>query len=262
MIKNKLSIIATAIIMTTTGLQAFAGINVGIGGGLYESNAPTGVYSDGINELNLTDTLGLEGNSNSYGWAYFEHPIPFIPNIRVELNEDSYNNDILLQKTFLGKTFSNNVNADLDLSSNDLILYWGVPMTGLLSTVTPLIDYDLDFGIGIKQYNGGISINDELGGVSVEEALDAVMPYGYLRARVEGFGVGVEAQVKYTSYLTNSYSDYLVKVDYTIPVIPLLDLGVEAGYKQMNLEVDLTDNVPVKTNLETSGFFVGAFLKF
>jgi len=264
--KNTFIKLSIAAIIAASGVAhaGLLGFNGGIGGGIFNNNEPTGVYSDGKVSLDLVDTLNLTPSTSYYAWGYVEHPIPLLPNIRLEMNQDKYNGTKPLSLSVLGKTFNNDVSTVLDLSSNDLIFYWGVPLTGIMSTITPLVDYDLDFGIGIKQYNGSFSITDQVGAVSVTQDLsEAMLGYGYLKGRVEAFGAGVEGQVKYASYLDNSFTEYSIKADYVIPVTPIIDVGVELGYKQTDLTIDVDSGAyKIQTNLQTNGLFFGGFVKF
>jgi len=256
----KLSIAAAAIALATTANAGVAGVNFGLGGGQLMSDDPSGIYSDGMNPaVDLTDTLGLEGGDNYYGWAYFEHPVPVLPNIKLEMGKDEYSGTRTINQTILGNTFTGSVDSTMDLSSQDLILYWGVPGTGVLSTAMPLVGFDMDFGLGAKQYKGEIAVTESTGTTSYMSEIDEIIPYGYLRARVEAFGVGVEGQFKYTSYESNTYQDCVVKADYTFPVTPVIDIGIEGGYKQTKFDVDFSGFV---ADAETSGYFVGVFAKF
>lgn len=257
----KLSIAAAAITLATTANAGFAGVNFGVGGGQFNTEDPTGSYTDGLTgtSLDLQNTLALEGASNTYAWAYLEHPLPVIPNIRFEMNAEKYEGAGSLTQTFYGQDFTGNINSVADISSNDIILYWGVPGIGLASTATPGVDFDLDFGIGAKLFDGEVSINSEVPGVGFTEVIDQPIPYGYLSGRVEAFGAGLEGQVKYVKYDVNEYSDMQIKVDYTFPVTPVIDLGVEAGYKTTSLTVDVND---LQADISTSGLFFGGFIKF
>jgi len=262
---KKLSIIAASVLTVSSLHAGLLGFNTGIGGGSFMNNTPTGTYSDGTNTVSLSDKLNLDGDTSYYAWGYIEHPLPIIPNIRVEMNQDKYKGSTFLTANILGKSFNNTVNSSLDLSSNDVILYWGIPLTSTLSTLTPLIDYDLDFGLGFKKYTGGINIDDTVTHLihAEQDFSDAMLGYGYLRGRVESFGFGVETSVKYSSYLDNSFSSFLVKADYVIPVTPIIDFGLEAGYKSTSLTLDVdTDNLKIQTDLTTSGLFFGGFIKF
>ena len=254
----KLSIVAALFIST---LQAgIPGIDIGAGVGQTSSSAPTGKYSDTFgNQIDLQDTLGLDGGNNTYAWAYFEHAIPVIPNFRLELNNDKYTGNVDLNRSFLGKNFNSNVNTTLDLSSQDLITYWSVPLTGLMSTITPMLSYDLNFGLGVKQFNGSAIVEEATTGIATTQDINEFLPYGYLRGRVETFGFGLEGQVKYAEYDVNKYVDTVIKVDYALSIIPTIDLGIEAGYKTTNLVVDLDT---ITSDLSTSGYFFGVFTKF
>lgn len=257
----KLSIAAAALALATSANAGLAGVEFGVGGGQFNTENPTGSYSDGINpSLDLENMLSLEGSSNTYAWAYLEHPLPVIPNIRFEMNAEKYEGTSTISQDFMGQTFSGSVNSLGDISSNDVILYWGVPGTGLASTAMPGVDFDLDFGLGAKMFDGEVSVTNSIDPtIASGEILDQVIPYGYLRGRVEAFGAGLEGQVKYVKYDVNEYSDMSVKVDYTFPVTPVLDLGVEAGYKTTSLTVDVDT---LQADLSTSGFFFGGFIKF
>jgi len=256
----KLSLISA---MALTQLNAgILGINAGLGGGMLQNKSIDGTVTDNSNSLvNLTKQLNLEGNSdNYYMYAYFEHPIPLIPNIKIEMAQEAYSGQNNLNISLFGKNFNNKVDSTLDLSSMDGIMYWGVPMTGILSSLTPIVDYDLDFGFGVKKFTGFVNLQDDTGIVSVQKDFqNTIIPYAYLRARAEAFGIGVEGTGKYISYNTNEFSEYSIKLDYTIPLTPILDFGVEAGYKTTTL---IADTDYFKTNINSDNIFFGGFIKF
>jgi len=256
----KLSIVSA---MALTQLHAgILGFNAGIGGGILQNQSISGTVTDSNNNtVDIVRQLNLAGSGeNYYTYLYVEHPIPLIPNIKLEMAQETYTGQNNLNVSLFGKSFNNKVNSTLDLSSMDAIVYWGVPFTGILSTLTPLIDYDIDFGVGAKTFTGSVDLIDQTGLLNVSQEFEqTLIPYGYLRARADAFGIGIEGTAKYASYMDNEFSEYAVKVDYVIPVTPIIDLGIEAGYKTTTLTVD---SDYIKANIQSDNVFFGAFLKF
>jgi len=266
--KKLLSTLAVVTALGTGTANALGPIDIEVGGGIWNGKAPIGTFSDGTLAVNLQDSLGLAGNNaNSYTRVVVEHVIPFVPNIRWEQSNMTFSGTKTFNATFFGQTYSADVNSGLNVSHQDVVLYWGVPLTGIMSSILPLVDFDMDFGFGGKIFNGLFTIKNpidptqDVSQVIKPEISGTALPipYGYIRARVAAAGIGVDYDLKIIGFNGNAFSDSTIKLDYTFDLIPLIDLGVEVGYRNMSLNIETT---AISTNLQFNGIVYGAFARF
>ena len=260
----KVALVSTLISSANAG----AVLDLEVGGGMWSTSAPTGYLEVTGVDVDLATEANLGSTSdNMYMWVVIDHPIPLIPNLRVEqttlksTGTKSYTTGIADLFTYTG-----DVDTELDLSNSDFILYWGVPF----ATWAPFID-ELDFGLGVKVFNGSLVMTENLTGSSLaDESIDnAPLPYLYGKLRVEPpfmFGIGVEAELKYLSIDTSSYvtnfNETIIKLDWGLEApLPILDIeaGIEAGYRTMSFDIDAS---ALKTDVEFNGIFFGVYGKF
>ncbi|MEA1983097.1 MAG: hypothetical protein U9N39_06095, partial [Campylobacterota bacterium] len=90
-----------------------------------------------------------------------------------------------------------------------------------------------------------------------------VLPLGYLRGRVQipVTKIGIEADVKYISYGNSTVSEFRAKVDYTLGFIPVIQPGIEIGYRMQSIDVQ-SDNEKTKLKMDYSGVYAGLMLRF
>jgi outer membrane protein len=193
--------------------------------------AGAGVWNQ---EPKQTTALGTDtGNTEDdiYVWAYVKHPTPVIPNLRVEYS------------TATAKIVSGSTQ---EFTQIDVIPYYN-----LLDNTAWIT---LDLGLDIRS----VSLDDE----ALNKTDDIVLPLGYVRTRVQLplTGLGAEADVKYISYSDNTFYDARIKLDYTFDITPVIQPGIEVGYRIQKVE---TDELLNRTyNLEFSGLYIGAMLRF
>jgi len=243
---------ATAIALVLASGNVAALPLVDFWAGAYSWNtAYTGDVSANPIDLSLENTLQLEDSNNNVIWAAFEHPIPVIPNIQIKQTtlETTGMGSIDEEFTFGGTTYSESVSLDsnINLNHTDLTLYWGLPL--------PIVT--IDFGVNVRQFDGELTIND---GSTV---LDAPIPM--LFARVGGYlpftGLSLMAEANYIGYGETNHMDVQVVARYTLPIIPVLDVNIEAGYRAFQLNIDPTDfggsSSDLNADIDMSGVFVG-----
>ncbi len=257
------TILASALI---TSANAGAILDVEFGGGMWAAGKPTGQITSSGTVVDLANEAKLESSNNMYAWAVIDHPIPVIPNIRVEhtaLKTSGTNSAGLTVGSF---SVNNSVNTELDLTHTDFIGYWGIPF----GTWLPFID-ELDFGLGAKVFTGSLTAADTLGVVTpYDKAFNAAVPYGYGKLRIAPplmMGAGIEGEVKYLTIdvgsLKTNFIEYIIKADWGITLpIPALDIkpGIEVGYRNMSLDVDAGSTA--NADIGFSGIFFGAYAKF
>lgn len=220
--------------------------------GAYQWNtAYEGTVNGGDYQIDLQEDLNLEDSKNNVIWAAFEHPIPVIPNVQIKQTEMTTTGQGTSTQSFTygGKSYEGDVtlNSDMDLTHTDLTAYWGLPLP--IATV--------DFGINIRQFDGHLEINDG------RAALDVPVPMAFARvgAYLPFTGLAVMAEGNYIGYGDSNHMDLQVVLRYTIPMIPVLDVNVEAGYRTFQLNIDPTDfggdKNDFNADIDMSGYFVG-----
>ncbi|MFA6144516.1 MAG: TIGR04219 family outer membrane beta-barrel protein [Sulfurimonas sp.] len=176
---------------------------------------------------NNSDTVFNGTTESAYQiGAYLEHPIPLIPNIRLDYTSNM---------TFSG------VGNDVSLKQLDITPYYEI-----LDNIV-----DLDIGITAKTISGKTK-------VITEETFNAVIPMGYVAAAVmlPGTGLSVDGNVKYISFSGDSLTDARVKASWDI----VAGLQVHAGYRYESLQLD--KRFDITTNATFKGPFVGLGYKF
>lgn len=262
-IKNILATTALIAGLATTA-QAGAIIDIEIGGGSWSTSAPTGSLTtagtvgdatfDFQNQANLGETT-----DNAYMWAVLDHPIPIVPNIRIEqvtLKSAGTKN------VNIANLINGNIETELDMSNTDMIAYWGVPF----ATWLPFMD-EVDFGLGVKSFSGALIMDNGTPADTVNTSFDgAMVPYGYAKLRVVPpfmMGIGLEVELKQMAVEdVATFDETIVKADWGfLAPLPLLDIegGIEVGYRSMNLEVDVPE---LNANFGFDGIFFGVYGKF
>jgi len=249
MIKNSkkiaLSLIATVAIATSVNAD-FLGAEVG-----YAAWSPslTGDIRKGTGTLDFEKDLGYgSSEANSFMWAYIDHPLPLIPNLKVQ--KTSYTDSSIKNQTitFLGNTYSaGNVTSSITLDQLDVIPYWRILDNWV----------NLDIGFNFKSIDGNIKLSD---GVTTDTNKDfsAVIPmlYGKARFDMPFTGLSVEADVSYLGLGGNSLSDMKAGIVYETT----FGLGATAGIRKQNLSIDDVDGIYSDINIE--GIYAGVFFHF
>ena len=175
-----------------------------------------------------TSRTTFNGNTES-GYqigAYLEHPIPMLPNLRLD-----YTSDV---------TFSGQSN-DVSMKQMDVTPYYEI-----LDNIV-----DIDIGMTVKTLNGKTK-------GAVEESFNAVIPMGYLAASVmaPGTGFSVAGSVKYINISGDSMTDARIKA------VMKIVAGVQAqvGYRYESLKLD--NRFDLTTNATVKGPFVGLGYSF
>ena len=162
-----------------------------------------------------------------------EHPVPFIPNAKIRY----VNLDTQTKAETLGQP-----NYSVDLDHGDFILYYE-----LLDNIV-----SVDAGIGATVLDGHIT---SFTGKRVE--VDETYPIAYLSGEVKlpFTGFSAKGEATYTNYDDARITDALAEVKYDFADNLLIDLGVKAGYRILNIDLDDYDNNDLK--FEFKGPYIG-----
>ena len=220
-----------------------------------------GVSGDVSGTADLEDDLKLDAGGQNVIYFAFEHPIPVVPNIKMKTTDMSSDGtgNLNVDLNLGGETISANtdVASKLDLSHTDYTLYWGLPL--------PIVT--LDFGLTLRQFDGSMEVVDTANSaIDAAADLDVTVPMGYLKvgADIPLTGLSLGGDINVISYEDSGITDYDLNMTYVLPLIPLLDVGITAGYRSFDLEINpddfggSDDDLSAKTTID--GPYIGISL--
>ena len=214
--------------------------------------------------LNMEDDLNMDDSEEGQLWAYFEHPVPLIPNVRLQQSNldvagDDGDFDYTLQTPFGDFDAAiEDIDSRLDLDMDDFIVYWS-PLPENILTLGVL---SLDIGLNIRNVSGDLYMEGEDTTVgdthTVDEDISATVPMGYgsLRANIPGTGVSLGGAISTLSFGDNEFTDTTLDVAWRSS----MGLGVRGGVRTIDLVLE--DAGDVDLDMEFSGAFLGAFYQF
>lgn len=200
--------------------------------------------------IDLEKDLGYGDTNTNFMWASFEHPVPIIPNLKIQhttVDEDS-TSTLSRNFEFDGTTYnaSTLVNSTIQLNQTDFILYY------------ELLDnwVNFDFGINGKYLDTKVAISDSTN--SSSKSLSYVIPMVYAKAKFDLplSGLSVESDISYIGYDSSKFYDLKGGVSYETS----FGLGATVGYRYEKLELD--DISDVYSDIEISGIYGGLFYHF
>jgi len=197
------------------------------------------------------EDLGMGDNNNNFYYIAIEHPILFLPNIKVQQNNITSNQSSVIENNFsignIDYTSGSTVATAIDLSYTDAALYYELLDNWLT----------LDLGVTLRKYSGHMEA--ESASLSDKTDIHISVPLAYGRMQFDlpltGFFAGLEGN--YISYDGNDLADYSAKIGYSFD--SALDLGVEVGYRALTVNIDDGD---VHTNLDIKGPYAAAIFHF
>lgn len=199
--------------------------------------------------FDLEDNLGYSDTSANSFYVAIEHPVPLVPNVRIENTSLSESSTGTVTGSFNGNTYNGSVSSTVDLSHTDFTAYYEL--------LDGLAWINLDAGITVRQFNGEISIaNDPLD-------IDAPVPLLYGKAAVDlpfaPFPVSAGALVNYLSVGGATVSDQRFYIAAAAP-LAVVDLGAEVGYRNFGIELD--DVGDLNADIKASGLYASATVHF
>lgn len=213
-----------------------------VGGGSW-SHDPSGTFSStqtGSSTIDIKSDLNVSKKSESYVWMAFEHPVPFLPNIRLERSSLTNTGSTSGTFNFNGQTTTGNF--EVTLKSTDAILYYR------------LLDnwVNLDLGLDVRKIDGTFALGSNN---SISVSTPVPMLYAAAEFDLPLTGLSVGADYKVVSYQGSNYSDSRLRVAYEYGVV-----GIEAGVRATKIKLSDVDSV--NADLDFKGVMVGAFLHF
>ncbi len=238
---NKLLILifAAITVVSNSARADFLGLYAGAG---VWNHSPSGGFQStqpGSTDIDVENNLGMSKETEGYAYIAFDHPVPLLPNVRLEKTALTHTGNASIPLGFNGQTVTGNAVASLD--STDIILYWR------------LLDnwVNLDIGLTARKFDGEFSI----GSTTVDVTETIPMLYAAAQFDLPFTGLSVGGDINMINAGGNSLTDTRIRVLYEMGIV-----GFEAGLRSTKIDLDDVDNVT--TSITFDGLFLGAFLHF
>lgn len=240
-----------ACLSTSAQADTFLGLYLGADGWRTDTSG-----SFGTNEP--AQAFNFEPSTQGSFYIALEHPIPVLPNVRLQYNDlkSSGSTDIAQQFNFAGQSFSVNsaVFNELDLSSTDVVLYYELLDNRLVS---------LDLGLNAKRVEGRAFVTEQVPqGRSGEQEVSQWLPMLYASTQI-GLpltGLDLFASGSYIGWSDSRMYDVQAGVGYKIIDSLAVNVRLKLGYRAVNLKLDDLDNL--YTDVDFKGVFAGVELHF
>lgn len=254
--KSILTILISVISFSTLVSADLARLEAGAGAWMQTPNTHM-EYKDSTGLSGKDDSTTTEDETQGYIWMLVKHPIPLIPNLRLEYVNISSVGQGEGEFTFFPVNLAGDTPSTLELTQFDIIPYYNI----LDNTSWITLDIGLDIKVIETTYTATPSSGFGLLGDYVEVSTD-VTPLLYVRGRFEipTTNIALEADIKYITDGTSTLSDVRVKVDYTLDFIPVIQPGVELGYRMQKMYVETDEDLIA--DYDFSGVYVGVMVRF
>jgi outer membrane protein len=239
--------IGTLALAMTCSVQADTVFGIYAGAGTWQADysGDIGNPSASINEL------GLKDDNNQFYYIAIEHPILFLPNIKLQKNDISSRQSGTITNGFsldnANFPAGTQVSTDIDLSYTDAALYY------------ELLDnwINLDLGVTLRKYSGHLQAQSSPLADQINIDLKVPLLYGRFQFDLPftGFSAGFEGN--YITYDGSDLADYTAKISYLFD--SALDVGIEVGYRSITANID---DDGVNTNLDLTGPYAAAIFHF
>jgi outer membrane protein len=224
------------------------------GAGVWDQE-PDG-YLQYKNAPSFTDSdVGYSNEKKMYAWINVKHPVPILPNVRLEYTPMEFSGTSTTGFEYDGTTFSAGAKSTLSMDQYDAILYYNILDNTGWTTI--------DVGLDIKYIDTSFQANETGNSVSQSDGIALPMAYGRLRFEIPATDIGLEGDIKYTGYKNSKVYDYRIKADYSLD-LSVIDLGLEAGYRFQRINIDSGDFSSLDTtgDIDISGFYAGVMVRF
>lgn len=198
--------------------------------------------------LTASESVGIKFDDASVNiFAAFEHPIPFLPNVRLQQNNIQASGLIPLADANFQNGERVYVSGDIDLSHTDVTLYYEILDNWV----------NLDLGLTAKYFDGYSRLNYEML-IDDESDFDDWIPmvYGQAQFDLPFTGFSASATVSALSFDSNHVTD----LDMALKYQNNLGFGADLGYRTM--DVDLKNINSFRSDLKIDGFYLGGRFEF
>jgi len=246
--------ILTAALLTSSLLPMAATADTIFGvyaGGQYWHTNTSGSFAD---DSNLR-RFNFDSEQQSSLYVAVEHPIPFIPNIKVRHNQLEVTGTATLDTGFsyAGQTWAPGtaVQTFIDLTHTDFTLYYEI------------LDNDVvafDVGVTAKRVDGLLAVSD--GNLSGQLSSDGWVPtlYAHGRFGIPATDLTLFALANAVSIDDSRIRDMEAGVEYRLLDNLAINMNLQLGYRNITIELDDLDGI--YSDLRFKGPYIGLEIHF
>ncbi len=241
---RKLAVAAASSLILAVPVAQADVIGLGANVSYWDSNLSGRIVNNG-DAVSVDNDLDLDSSSNTNATIYFEHPVPVLPNVRINYTKvDQSGRGRVGVAGFDGVT--GNVRSDLEIEQLDLTLYYEILDNWV----------NLDLGLTARDLSSELTVSQVGGVLTSKTKVDGVVPMAYVAARFDlpFTGVSVGGSGNIISFDGDSLHDFNVYGQYEFALIQL-----RAGYRQMSLDYEDDDNT---LDVDIDGPFISAGISF
>ncbi|MCU7976397.1 TIGR04219 family outer membrane beta-barrel protein [Shewanella sp. SW36] len=244
----KKTLLASAVLgfCMATSAQAATVVGFTIGGDYWRADT-SGTFAD---KGQPQQTFDYSSSAQGSYWIAVEHPLPFVPNIKIRENSlDQKGSMSGADFNFNGHDFKGNVTAYTDLSNTDFVLYYEILDNDIVS---------LDLGAAYKLMNGSLRVQDP--GHPEEKDVDSGIVMGYASTHVGMPGLGLYGFADLMQGVNeSSVHDYAIGLGWQFDGLAV-DTRVRVGYREFLFDVSNFSGVSADTKFK--GYFAGVEINF
>ncbi|WP_198781103.1 TIGR04219 family outer membrane beta-barrel protein [Shewanella putrefaciens] len=244
----KKTLLASAVLgfFMATSAQAATVVGFKIGGDYWDADTSGTFADDGQPQQTFDYSSSAQG---SY-WLAVEHPLPFIPNVKIRENSlDQKGSASVKDFNFNGNVFNGNVTSYTDLSNTDFVLYY------------ELLDNDIvsfDLGAAYKLMHGSMRVQDAGHPEEIDVDSGIVMGYASTHIGMPGLGLFGFADLMLGVNESNVH-DYSVGLGWEFDGVAV-DTRVRVGYREFLFDVNNFSGISADTKFD--GYFAGVEIDF
>ena len=254
--KKTLTVLALSAAFFSAANADFGRVEMGVGSWDSKSSGALNYQDAAVPGAKGSYTSNEKSNSSVYVWALIKHPVPIIPNVRLEYSTLSDEGEA--DGEFADFKITGIATGNIDITQYDAALYYNILDNTFWTT--------LDVGLNVRFMDTEFLAKGTIDGIpntdyTVSETL--ALPMGYVRARVEipATNIGLEVDGKYVTYDGSTISDYRAKIDYTFDFVPVIQPAIEVGYRVQKFDLTYNDD-QTNMDIEFAGIYAGLMLRF
>ena len=266
---KKISSIVAGLVLSVSFANAdFLSVSAGAG---YEQQNIDGYVKVGstvnyfaphkVNPAQNVGTFGLKDENNPYVWVKFIHPIPLIPNVKLQYTKydsDGHSNyiaggNIEIFGDVKIPTGISNASVTQTVDAYDLTLFY---------EFKPIFA-DIEAGVGVDYWKGHTKIYGTAAGMTktwVDNDWEVPLPYVYGSLEtIPFYGFSLLGYAKVAKLGDNHHYEYMGAVKYTFDIFGPVNPFIKVGYKYKEAYGVDGDN---ETKLQYEGAFAEIGAKF
>ena len=189
------------------------------------NHQPNGNASYKGSATNIDDTLGFNEEQDIFLKAYFEHPFPVIPNMKLGYTTLAHEGSGSVDNfTWGDHTYNGTIESSLSFDMTDVTLYY------------EFLDNwaEVDTGLTLRYISGNMDVHSNEGSDVADFSTWVPMLYGKVRFTLPVTDLSFQLEANAISYWDITAYDYELSARYTLA----LGVGLEAGYKAFHLDSD------------------------